>query len=92
LTFDNGREFSWHEVILAKTSNGVFHPKHFLGLLFIKSVALNASFSLKNVNDAINKLLTPLKHWVKTLTFDNGREFSWHEKSYSPLFDCDVTL
>jgi hypothetical protein len=30
-------------VILAKTSNGVFHPKHFLGLLFIKSVALNAS-------------------------------------------------
>jgi IS30 family transposase len=33
----------------------------------------------KNANDAINKLLTPLKHWVKTLTFDNGREFSWHE-------------
>ncbi|CAC9637561.1 hypothetical protein BCLUESOX_436 [bacterium endosymbiont of Bathymodiolus sp. 5 South] len=33
-------------VILAKTSNGVLYPKHFLGLLFIKSVALNASFSL----------------------------------------------
>jgi IS30 family transposase len=29
----------------------------------------------QNANDAINKLLTPLKHWVKTLTFDNGREF-----------------
>jgi hypothetical protein len=29
---------------------------------------------------SVNKLLTPLKHWVKTLTFDNGREFSWHEK------------
>jgi hypothetical protein len=27
-------------------ANGVLYPKHFLGLLFIKSVALNASFSL----------------------------------------------
>ncbi|SMN16428.1 Mobile element protein [uncultured Candidatus Thioglobus sp.] len=34
----------------------------------------------QTANDAITKLLTPLKHWVKTLTFDNGREFSWHEK------------
>lgn len=31
-------------------------------------------------NEAIIKLLTPLKHWVKTLSFDNGREFSWHDK------------
>jgi IS30 family transposase len=28
------------------------------------------------VNDAIAKLLTPLKHWIKMLTFDNNREFS----------------
>jgi IS30 family transposase len=41
----------------------------------------------QNANDAINKLLTPLKHWVKTLTFDNGREFSWHEKLAENL-DC----
>jgi IS30 family transposase len=41
------------------------------------------------INDAINKLLTPLKHWVKTLTFDNGREFSWHEKLAENL-DCNT--
>jgi hypothetical protein len=29
-------------------------------------------YPLFNANDAINKLLTPLKHWVKTLTFDNS--------------------
>jgi transposase, IS30 family len=34
----------------------------------------------RTANDAITKLLTPLKHWVKTLTFDNGREFSWHDE------------
>ena len=43
----------------------------------------------QNANDAINKLLTPLKHWVKTLTFDNGREFSWHEKLAENL-DCNT--
>ena len=43
----------------------------------------------QNVNDAINKRLTPLKHWVKTLTFDNGREFSWHEKLAENL-DCNT--
>jgi hypothetical protein len=37
-------------VILAKTSNGVFHPKHFLGLLFIKSVALNVTQCLSGVS------------------------------------------
>jgi hypothetical protein len=35
-----------------------------------------ANKTAQNANDAINKLLTPHKHWVKTLTFDNGREFS----------------
>ena len=34
----------------------------------------------KLTNAAILKLLKPIKHWVKTLTFDNGREFSWHDK------------
>ena len=33
--------------------------------------------------------ITPLKHWVKTLTFDNGREFSWHEKLAENL-DCNT--
>jgi len=32
----------------------------------------------ENVTDAIIRLLTPLKHWVYTLTADNGREFAWH--------------
>jgi IS30 family transposase len=31
----------------------------------------------------------PLKHWVKTLTLDNGREFSWHEKRAENL-DCNT--
>ncbi|SMN13583.1 Mobile element protein [Bathymodiolus heckerae thiotrophic gill symbiont] len=39
--------------------------------------------------DAIAKLLTPLKHWVKALTFDNGREFSWHE-SIAKSLDCET--
>jgi IS30 family transposase len=38
-----------------------------------------ANKTAQAANDAITKLLTPLKHWVnKTLTFDNGRAFSWH--------------
>ncbi|CAC9554147.1 hypothetical protein [uncultured Gammaproteobacteria bacterium] len=35
-----------------------------------------ANKTAQAANDAIAKLLMPLKHWVKTLTFDNGREFS----------------
>jgi IS30 family transposase len=38
-------------------------------------------------NEAILKLLQPIKHWVKTLTFDNGREFSWHDELAKKL-DC----
>ncbi len=34
----------------------------------------------QTANDVIIKSLTPLKHWVKTLTFDNGRKFSWHDR------------
>jgi IS30 family transposase len=30
-----------------------------------------ANKTAQNANDAINKRLTPLKHWVKTLTFDS---------------------
>ncbi|VVH51418.1 hypothetical protein BPUTSESOX_1120 [uncultured Gammaproteobacteria bacterium] len=51
------------KVILAKTLNGVLYPKHFLGLLFIKSVALNASFSLtlsKAIRLGKNCLNSPL--------------------------------
>ena len=28
----------------------------------------------------ITALLKPLSDWVKTVTYDNGREFSWHQK------------
>jgi hypothetical protein len=48
--------------------------------LLENSVLILSGKRVKNckasANDAINKLLTPLKHWVKTLTFDNGREVS----------------
>ncbi|MBA5248402.1 MAG: IS30 family transposase, partial [Gammaproteobacteria bacterium] len=42
-----------------------------------------------STNDAIIKLLMPLKRWVKTLTFDNGREFSWHAKLAEKL-ECST--
>ncbi|KAF3983497.1 MAG: IS30 family transposase [Methylococcales symbiont of Hymedesmia sp. n. MRB-2018] len=47
------------------------------------------AFHRTNTNDAITKLLTPIKHWVKTLTFDNGREFSWDEKLAKDL-ECST--
>jgi len=42
-----------------------------------------------SANDAIIKLLMPLKRWVKILTFDNGREFSWHTKLAEKL-ECST--
>ena len=35
----------------------------------------------------ITALLKTLSHWVKTITYDNGREFSWHEK-VSKALEC----
>jgi len=32
------------------------------------------------VSDTIISLLTPFSHWVHTLTTDNGKEFSQHER------------
>ena len=40
-------------------------------------------------NEALLILLEPIYHWVKTLTFDNGREFSWHDKLAKKL-DCST--
>ena len=37
------------------------------------------------VKDAIVNLLSPLKVWVKTITFDNGREFTEHMGAASAL-------
>ena len=33
-----------------------------------------------NVADAIIELLGPMKKWLETLTADNGKEFSYHER------------
>jgi IS30 family transposase len=38
-----------------------------------------------SVKDAIVRLLSPLKAWTKTITFDNGREFTEHMKTASEL-------
>lgn len=43
----------------------------------------------KAVKDAIVSLLLPLHAWVKTITFDNGREFTEHIKAASAL-KCDT--
>ena len=47
-----------------------------------------ANKNAQAANDAITTLLVPIKHWVKTLTFDNGREFSWHNKLAKTLSCC----
>lgn len=43
----------------------------------------------KDVKDTIIELLTPLNQFVKTLTFDNGKEFTMHEITGKAL-DCDT--
>ena len=43
----------------------------------------------KAVKDAIVALLSPLHDWVKTITFDNGREFVEHMKAATAL-KCDT--
>lgn len=34
----------------------------------------------KDVKDAIIKLLDPIKNWVETTTYDNGKEFAYHQE------------
>ncbi len=43
----------------------------------------------QDVKDAMIKLLTPIKSWVKTTTYDNGKEFAFH-KEVSKALDCDA--
>jgi IS30 family transposase len=41
----------------------------------------------KGVTETIIKLLEPIKDWVHTITFDNGKEFAFHE-AISKSLDC----
>ena len=41
------------------------------------------------VTDAINHLLSPINAFIKTLTFDNGKEFAYHKEIASTL-NCDT--
>lgn len=41
------------------------------------------------VSEAINLLLKPIKRFVDTITFDNGKEFAMHEK-ISKTINCDT--
>jgi IS30 family transposase len=43
----------------------------------------------KGVTEAIIKLLDPIKEWVHTITFDNGKEFAFHETIAKKL-DCNA--
>ncbi len=43
----------------------------------------------RHVTDAMLRLFQPLKRFVKTLTFDNGKEFAYHEEVAKTL-DCDT--
>jgi len=42
----------------------------------------------EEVKDALVRLLSPIKECVKTITFDNGKEFTQHAK-ISETIDCD---
>lgn len=42
----------------------------------------------EEVKDAIIRLLSPIKKWVKTNTYDNRKEFALH-KEVSKVLDCD---
>ena len=42
-----------------------------------------------DVTKALNKMMKPYKHLVKTITFDNGGEFAGHQKVAKSL-NCDV--
>ena len=42
-----------------------------------------------NVTEAIMLLLNPLKRFVKTITFDNGKEFAQHEK-IAERIECET--
>ena len=41
------------------------------------------------VKEAIIELLTPIKEFVKTVTFDNGKEFTLHQSIANEL-ECDT--
>ncbi len=43
----------------------------------------------RTVTDAINNLLSPIKAFIKTITFDNGKEFAYHKEIASTL-GCDT--
>ena len=43
----------------------------------------------KYVKDAIVTMLSPVKEFVKTITFDNGKEFTLHEKIATDL-NCET--
>ncbi len=43
----------------------------------------------RDVTDAMISLFSPLKHFVETITFDNGKEFAFHEEVAKKLH-CDT--
>lgn len=43
----------------------------------------------QDVKDGMIKIFSPIKSWVKTTTYDNGKEFSLH-KEVSKALDCDA--
>ncbi len=43
----------------------------------------------RDVTDAMIRLFSPLKHFVETITFDNGKEFAFHEEVAKRLH-CDT--
>ena len=43
----------------------------------------------RHVTDAMLSLFQPLRRFVKTLTFDNGKEFAYHEEVAEAL-GCDT--
>jgi IS30 family transposase len=80
IVYTHSRIGDWEvDLVVAKGHKGIFvtlaerKSRLYLALPIIHKTT-------KLTNAAILKLLKPIKHWVKTLTLDNGREFSWHDE------------
>jgi IS30 family transposase len=51
----------------------------------LRLAAPTGSKTARAITDGINGLLSPLKKCIKTITFDNGKEFAYHKEIASTL-------
>lgn len=72
------------DTIIGKSHNGSIVTIVDRKSLYLKMHLLNDRTS-ESVTKSINKILSPFKNKVHTITFDNGKEFAMHEEISSHL-------